>query len=441
MSGFVRRGMRARGRRVSARAGRWLVLVGLAFAFQFVSTAAGAAPPDPGATFFFDVSRIEAVPFPGLSATRYEVEVTNAPIGNTPYARWYLNLKPSASSGASCDNALLAGGERLSPTRYGWRNQGRSFVWYHGPADSYPADRSYGCDQAELGHGGYPGRVTVVLENDSQHCTATFAGVVTGSRPQYGPPAVCALGGYLPLPVPHALLGAYARVGSNLNALIQQVRAGKTPIGGAAFGRALETILEPQTKAFGKLFPPVWGCNFTAVFDPVLLAKSALETQIAELAGGGHVPRSALDEDARNMKATTGAVRACEPTASRPLGAPPGVVGRLDRLSAETDALRAQAGTGAIAPRRLRARLESIDAGLNALVGKSFPAVFGMPYRALLDRVLAESSMVASANRAATMGDRGGVVAALSRAAGNQRAITGSLRKEARQAAKAEKAA
>jgi hypothetical protein len=64
-----------------------------------------------------------------------------------------------------------------------------------------------------------------------------------------------------------------------------------------------------------------------------------------------------------------------------------------------------------------------------------------MPYGALVDRVLAERSAVALAERAAARGELAGAAAALGQASGAQRKIGAALRKQARRAGKAEKAA
>jgi len=111
---------------------------------------------------------------PGQAATRYSVTVAHVPADDAPTFTWYLHV---TGPGVACSDAVLAGGRRLSTAEYVWVNQRSSFVWYTGAAGSYPTDRSYGCDQGDLGRGGYPGTVTVVFENDSQHCTATFAGI------------------------------------------------------------------------------------------------------------------------------------------------------------------------------------------------------------------------------------------------------------------------
>ena len=310
-------------------------------------------------------------------------------------------------------------------------------MWFHGAQSSYPADRGYGCDQAALGRNGYPGSVRVVFENDSQHCTATFRGIVLGSEPVYGPNPVCALGGYLPLPVPRTLLQTYAKVDRELAALIQKVRMGRLPGGTTALAQRIDAILKPQAEAFARLFPPVWGCDFDSVFSPLLQVKSLLSAQIPIAAAGKRVSRSSLTDDITSMHAAASSVRACEPSANRPIGAPPAVVGALDRLAAETASLPASAAS----PSSLETKLQSIDGSLDAVVQRRFPTVFGMPYSSLLDRVLVENGAVLSAERAAGTRDNETVVSALSVAANHEGTIAQALRKQAKRAATAEKAA
>jgi hypothetical protein len=372
-----------------------------------------AGSPEP---FFFGLSRIEAVSLPKESATQYSVTVTNPPVGNAPASRWYLHLKPAGSS-ARCTNGALLGGTPVSGNELVWKNLGPRFVWYHGAKG--------GCDQTAIGHGGYPGTVTVVFENDAQHCTATFAGIPTGSAPEYGPPAVCALGGYLPLPVPRRLLQIYTNVDTGLTALIQRARAGKVGARGATLDRDIASILQPQRSAFTHLFPPVWGCSFNTLFDRVLQVKSALEGQSATLAA-----------DARYLDAMAASLSACKPSPTRPLGVPNAVLHAVDELRSETTALRTQKrGTA------LSAKLQSLDRNFDAIVSRSFPVVFGMPYGVLLDRVQAEDSAIAVAERAAEAGHTGAVATALARATGPERTIGHALRTQAKRSAKAQAAA
>ena len=408
----------------------------LASALALDPAAAHAAAPG-AAGSFFNVSPIQAVSPAAGSVTRYRVTVTNAPPGNAPYARWYLDLKPPASTALACSNLVLPGGEQVAQNRYLWKNLGTAFVWYHGAKGTYGAHRAYGCDQSRIGRDGYPGTVTVVLENDSQHCTATFAGTAGGARPEYGPKPVCALGGYIPLPVPRGLLQIYAKAEMELRALIQQVQRGTVTGRSGALGRALDAILQPQSASLNQLFPPVWGCGFEAVFSQVLQVRRAFGAQIAELAAGKQLAGSTLAEDAGYMKAMAGGVRACRPTSTSPIGVPGPVFAAVNRLTAEAVALRERAGRAALDPALLETRLRSLAAKFNDLVSRSFPVVFGMSYSDLVNRVLSESSSIELAKRAAQAGNTGAAISALKQVEGREQAIGGALRKQATRSAKA----
>jgi hypothetical protein len=406
----------------------------LVLAGALASADARAATPT---GYFFGVSRVQAVSSAVGSVTRYSVTVTNAPVGNAPFARWYLDVRPPVSAGLACTDLVLPGGVRVAPNRYLWKNLGTAFLWYHGAKGAYSADPAYGCDQSRIGHGGYPGTVTVILENDSEHCTATFTGTARGAQPEYGPKPLCALGGYIPLPVPRRLLQIYATADRALAALIQQVQRGAATGQGGAFGRALDAIVQPQTDALNQLFPPVWGCGFEGVFNEVLQVKRAFGAQIAELAAGKPLASSALGEDVGYMKAMAGGVRACRPTATSPIGVPLQVSRTVNQLTAEAVALRNQASRATTEPALLAAKLQSLAAQLNGLVSSSFPVVFGMPYSDLLNRVLSQSSAVEVAKRAARAGNTGAALTALREVAGHEQAIRSALRKQANRSAKA----
>jgi hypothetical protein len=398
--------------------------------FAFTSCAADAghatAAPEP---FFFRLSPIRAVSTQAQSSTTYTVSVTNAPAGNAPYARWYLQPKPSAS-GAVCTNAILSGGTPSGHGELVWKNQGPTFVWYHGAKGTYSADRSYGCDQATIGRAGYPGKVTVVYENDSQHCTAYFAGVPTSSTPTYGPAAVCALGGYLPLPVPHRLLEIYTTVDNKLNALIE--RGPTSHLG----DKTIDSILAPQTNAFAHLFPPVWGCRFDTIFDHVLKAKSSFGTDVTDVQKGETLPNSALAQDVGYLDAMAGSLRACTPSAARPIGVPEAVIRSVVELGNQTATLERQPDRA-----KLATELSSLESRLDGIVRKSFPSVFGMSYTDLVDRVLAENAAIALAERDASAGHDEAAASALVQVAGHEQKIGHALHAQAKRAGKAEAAA
>ncbi|HUY70751.1 MAG TPA: hypothetical protein VMV08_00780 [Gaiellaceae bacterium] len=325
----------------------------------------------------------------------------------------------------------------MARNRYLWKNLGTAFVWYHGAKGTYAGHRAYGCDQSRIGRDGYPGTVTVVLENDSQHCVATFAGTASGARAEYGPKPVCALGGYIPLPVPRSLLQIYATADKELTALIHQVQSGTLTGRNGALGRALDAILQPQTGALNQLFPPVWGCGFEGVFNQVVQVERAFGAQIAALAAGRQLTSSTPAEDAGYLKAMAGSVRACQPTPTNPIGVPAPVLRAVNRLTAEAVALRDRARRATLGPALLETKLRSLSAKFNGLVNKSFPVVFGMPYGDLVDRVLSESSSIELATRAAQAGNTSAALSALKQAAGHEQAIGSALHKQAKRSANA----
>ena len=407
LSGLVRLGVLA-----------GVVLVGVVcLGLGPASANSRGSKPAVSESFFFRVSPIEAVAVPG-SATEYTVRVTNIPFADAPYARWYLKV-PASTGRSPCANVRLFGGERLGPGRYVWKNRGRSFIWYHGD-----------CAEARPGLAGSPGTLRVVLENDSEHCSATFKGWSKGQASDHGPAAVCVLGGYLPFSVPRQLLRLYASVNNKLSALIQRVRSGSFRGSPEDFGHAIDAVLQPQRDAF-KLFLPVWGCRFDGLFEPVLKGKSALEAQLANIDGGGRLPATARGTDTGDMTAILDDLRACTPTATRPIGVPAAVVAAVGALKARADALRARDD------RKIdKAKLQLISERLDTIV-KGFPAVFGIPYADLVTRVIAENAAIAAAKQAARSRGAEAATPALERAAGHERIIGRALRKEAKRAAKA----
>ena len=387
-----------------------LVLAGVTATHASAAMSVDPAAPE---SFFFRVSPITATPRPAEGATLYAVAVTNAPVGNAPFIRWYLDLRPG-SKGALCSNDVLPGGTEVRPGRFVWKNQGLSFVWYHGPPGSYAARKSYGCDQRSLGERGSPGTVTVVFENDSETCTASFVGTPT-SEPQSGPPALCALGGYLPLPVPRALLRAYAGASASLNDLLRRAQSGA--IHGTELADAIRSVMNSEADAF-RLFPPVWGCRFEVLFQAVLDARRTLADQAANAGQAG-----------RSLGQLEAVLGQCRPTGDRPLGVPASVTRAVAGL-----ATRAAAATDS-------AQLRAVDVELEQLLSTRFPPVLGVPYVELVDRVLAESSAATLAGRAASSGDLVGATSALARARENEQTIASHLREQAARAKQAEKAA
>jgi hypothetical protein len=402
--------------------------VAITAALAAATAAADPASPEP---FFFRVSPIEATAQLASGATRYGVTVTNTPVGNAPFIRWYLDLKPGATN-ALCSNDTLPGGTRAGPGRYVWKNQGLSFVWYHGPKGSYAARRSYGCDQAQLGRNGYPGTVTVVFENDSETCTASFAGISMSERPQVGRPAVCQLGGYLPLPVPRALLRAHAAASAGLDTLLQRART--RMIGRTELANAIAAVLKSEADAF-RLFPPVWGCRFDVLFQAVLDARTALGEQLAETPAGKQRPSAAL-QVSPSMNELEATLNGCEPTTVRPVGVPASVTRAVTHLAARARAVGTRGTTA-----KAQAEIRAIDVALDRLIATRFPSVLGIAYVDLVDRVMAENSAAAQADQAASSGDLVAATSALAQLRRYEGTTVSDLRKQAARSAKAEKAA
>jgi hypothetical protein len=408
---------------------RWTTVCVAVLATGLVGGAhwAQATGPASSEPFFFSLSPIRAIPVPGQAATRYQASLSGVPAGDAPSARWYIDLKPDPSD-SPCSDELLAGARRLSPTRYVWANQGDSFLWFHGPVGSYPSDPAYGCDQAKLGRV-YPGTVTVVFENDFQTCKASFSGVPSGRSLEKGPSAVCELGGSLPLAVPRAVLQSYAKTDQALTSVIARIGSGKLR-GSAEISRTIDAILQPENSVMADFFPPIWGCRFDALFDVVLATRSTLNTAAAMNEGGLAADRGAL----RSLESV---LRACRPSAGRPVGTPATVISASAQLAARAAALQARPpGSASV----LRADLVGLDDGFERLVKTTFPAVFGMPYSALVDRVRADRSAVALASQAVSHGNPSAAVSALRKAASSQQTTGTALRKQEARSTKAAEA-
>ena len=165
-------------------------------------------------------------------------------------------------------------------------------------------------------------------------------------------------------------------------------------------------------------------------------ARTALGAQVADHDSGGRVSDPELEADRRSLETVVDILLACRPSPGRPVGTPAGVIAAVRGLVGRAQALQAAGDRNG-----LRASLRSLEEGLDAVLRTDFPVVFGMPYGALVDRVLAERSAVALADRAAARGELVGAAAALGQASRAQRKIGAALRKQARRAGKAEKAA
>jgi hypothetical protein len=419
---------------VSIAARLHMPMAAVALALGLAAGGAGAATPASTAAPLFALSRITAVSVPAESATRFTVTLAGVPADDAPSFSWYLQLARTApgSRAASCTNRVLAGGARLSQLEYRWTNQGASFTWYHGAVGSYRADRSYGCDQSAIGRSGYPGTVTLVVENEYQHCTASFPGLDAGTKPELGPPASCALGGYSLtaslLPVPAALLALYGRVDTELGAILARARhGGVTPAG--ALADSLNAILQEQSSAYGRLFPPVWGCDFDGLFHAVVVARTAFAQP---------APAGSLADDSTDMRQLDRALASCERSATNPDGAPRAVVAQAERLSAEASALRAGAGRGSGAAALLARRRAGIAASLDSLVTREFPTVFGMSFIGLVEHTLEISAAAARAERAARAPRSVGTVAAVEGILAPERAISRALHTQQQRVVRAE---
>ena len=184
-------------RRPRLFAGSIALILALTSTLALGSGVRAATPVSSGP--FFRLSRIQAVS-PAQSATRYSVTVTNAPIGNTPYARWYLELKPPARQHLPAPTSFVRAvsssrrtglaGKPGDVVCLGSRRQGR-----------LRADRSYGATNRASD--------TTAIRARSRSSSRTTRN--TAPRPSQGRPRaparvrprpVCALGGYIPIPVP-----------------------------------------------------------------------------------------------------------------------------------------------------------------------------------------------------------------------------------------------
>jgi hypothetical protein len=392
---------------------------------------------------FFTVSPITAVAVPAESATRFSVTLAGVHSNDAPTFSWYLHLPPAGRGpdAAACSDGVLAGGKRVDARDYVWVSQPSSFLWYHGAVGAYPADRSYGCDQALIGRSGYPGSVTVVVENEYQHCTASFAGVTSGAKPEYGPAASCAIGGYslgaALLPVPAALSALYRTLDNELGTIVGQARRGKIT-STRALTSSLQAILAQQSGAYERLFPPVWGCGFSGLFHAVLVAQAALGRQPGAAAASGDAAAASLADDAADMRGLADAVASCARSATSAGGAPPAVVKEVERLSAETSALRTGARQRSVGAAPLEKRLAGIDDSLDSLVSHTFPTVFGMPFIGLVDNTLGISAGAELAEQDAAAGKSGQTLSALEGILGPERATTRALAKEQRRVVRAE---
>jgi hypothetical protein len=363
-------------------------------------TGAAAARPPNLAASFFHMSPIKVSAVPGAAALRLSVSLAHVPASDVPAITWALTLGQAGSAAPPpppCENARLPGGARVTPNHIVWHNQGLSFLWYGGAT---------------------PCRATVAVlaENESEQCSASLAIPVSASAARSGSPAVCRLGGFTfgssVLPVPAAVLRGYASAPSELARLVGELRRGA--LTKAAFEQLIAPLLRSQTTSFSSLFPPVFGCGFAGLFEPLVAAQSALDGQRAG------VPRSSSSPstEAASLGAAAQRVAACKASAGNPAGAPATVVAALRRLAVQAEGL-----VGASTPAASKARLAALSSSLQTALGHGFPQVFGIPYAALVTRVAAVDSAITRARQSAQAGDNQGAASALAGAIGPDRAI------------------
>ena len=137
---------------------------------------AAAADVDPAAPepFFFRVSPITATAEQAVGATRYAVTVTNAPVGNAPFIRWYLDLKPGSTGRPAPTTCFPVARKRDRAGTCG-RTRGSHSCGTTGQREATPRGRPTAATKRSW-ESRLPGRVTVVFENDSETCTASFVG-------------------------------------------------------------------------------------------------------------------------------------------------------------------------------------------------------------------------------------------------------------------------
>jgi hypothetical protein len=338
----------------------------------------------------------------GSFAVHFSVTVSHAPVGNVPGMRWYLDLR-AGQDPMACGNSSLPGGVRLAANEYVWKNLGSTFVWYLPPENA--------CR----------GTVSVIAENDHQHCISSLE-LAHADTPPRGGPAECALGGYLfgpaTVPVPPQLLREYAQVERKLGQLVDRLKAGR--LAPAELDHAVARLLHDQDSTFRRLFPPVWGCDFNSVFRPLVLADTALAGELESLRAGKPARAAAVRAGAGHVRAAARSLAACERTSTRWWGAPPTTVQALRDLSSELE-------SASPAP---SAKTAHTLGRLRALLAKSFPTVYGVPYGDLVDQIVAEHAAIEAATSAAAAGNAGGAIAGLSRAQRPATKIGNSIRKE-----------
>jgi hypothetical protein len=377
-------------------AGRTAGRLALACLVLLGSAAAAAGAPPSVSSSFFHMSPINVAASPGASALRFSVSLAHVAPSEQPAFRWDLTLARSGLAAAACTNSKLPGGQKVKGNEIAWTNQGASFVWYGG------------------GVAACRGTVAVVAENEYQQCSASLSVPLPDSSSGSGAPAACKLGGFTfgaaSLPVPAALLASSATTTATLARLRGELQ--RRALTARAFERLVTPILRQQDSSFSRLFPEVFGCGFARLFEPVLLAKSGLDEQLAT----GTVSTVAVASDAGYLQAAARTASDCRRTASNPAGASAAVRSGLARLAAEANGLL---GSRPPAARRLAA----LSAHLKATLRRGFPPLFGISYGALLSRLAAADSAIALAEQSTRAGKDGSAAGELAGALGPVGAI------------------
>jgi len=293
--------------------------IAVVLALASVGAAAAATPSKSG---FFQVSRVGTST--QANTLSFTVAVSHVPPGDKPTLEWSI----APTGGAACENNAYPGATLSRNGLVVWDEQGPTFQWIRGKGASCA------------------GTVSVVAENQYEHCTAK---VIVGRAGAKSAIPACALGGYAigfsTLPVPAGVFKAYGTVSAEL------VRPARTA---AAAATEIRDALRAQNAALA-LFPPVWFCNFEKTFTPIAALRADLTTGA----------RAAASSDAR---AAQQALSKCAPTSVRSAFA---------RLAASPS-----------------------PTVLDATLAHEFPPVFGFRFSDLVDRVAAEEVALAAAEGA-----------------------------------------
>jgi hypothetical protein len=311
-------------RRTQARRSMTLLA---ATAFLIALVAAGSADAARIRAGFFRLTPVKSEANDGSLV--FTVDVRHVASNDRPTLAWSL----APRGGAACENAGFVGGTRSRNGLVVWDQQGPTFRWTFG------AGRRCA------------GTVSVVAENQYEHCTAKVA--VVGTAAHSALPA-CALGGYAvgfsTLPVPAGVFHAYDRIRAELSG---------PPRSAAADAKRIRTALHVQAASFA-LFPPLWFCNFRRTLTPIVALRS-------DLAQGSTAAR-------RDARTAAHALASCAPATVR------------------------------TAFERLAASSKPNPAALATTLEHDFPPIFGFRYDDLVNRVAAEEAALTSAERAASAG-------------------------------------